>query len=758
MGETIDLNDLSNIEESFTNVKMYGGVAPGAKNNRDFQPGTKVLRGGDVWEFVKYDEKDSRYLIIKRDGEEIRVYNQSVVIYEPPPENGPTLEDRDLSFSPKSPVNSYQYSPGDVVLYLGYRWEVVKFDREDSRYVIIKRNGEEKRVYNKDIIIYQPPTPETPEEPAPRSPEGPAPRSPDGPAPRSPEGPKTPEEPAPEGPETPEEPAPEGPEEPAPEGPKTPEEPAPEGPKTPEEPAPETPEGPKTPKTPEGPKTPAAPKEDLITLLDSLQKENLPKIKLVKREELLDDSTREETGVYKATNTLLSRIHSEAREKYLRKFNELNELIKKNKGNLTFIETATDITKLGDGDKLSITKPIYRNIQELLSNLNGDLAAIEDELRQKRDAAIISPDPQLNKEIQELNETYKLYSQSLEIYHQYNSMVNKMPEKSEKMSSLLSLRNENRMEQIRLYSEIAEEMNKGAYDAEALNAKIQEYLALGTREIEGELRNMRESTKIDKVIINDYNVEETSSGTEEPKPKKKFIKKKKKAKKTKDELLTEVLSTLEDAGPAAEGAAEEAAPAEGAAAEGAAAEGAAPAEGAAEDAEEPAADGNYDITQESMIKGKVAVLDGKKQFKEEEVIREKCDESEECKGFTEKTYPDGKKKYFPRSTIKVIPAEDHKAFVKTGGATDLGEEVKQLLINEPEASAETEAEDPEIKVIKISQPGGSIEKEQNYEVEELNLGDDIAELIQEEEPEYSFGGSYESDENDYVDTSIPIEL
>ena len=70
-----------------------------------------------------------------------------------------------------------------------------------------------------------------------------------------------------------------------------------------------------------------------------------------------------------------------------------------------------------------------------------------------------------------------------------------------------------------------------------------------------------------------------------------------------------------------------------------------------------------------MIKGKTAVLKiGKKQFKEEEVIREKCDESEECKGFTEKTYLGGKKKYF-RSTIKSSSAEDHKAFVKTGGAT-----------------------------------------------------------------------------------------
>ena len=73
------------------------------------------------------------------------------------------------------------------------------------------------------------------------------------------------------------------------------------------------------------------------------------------------------------------------------------------------------------------------------------------------------------------------------------------------------------MEQIRLYSEIAEEMNKGAYDSEALNAKIQEYLQRGTK-VEGELRTLREQPKVESVVINDYSVEE-ANGTEEPKTK-----------------------------------------------------------------------------------------------------------------------------------------------------------------------------------------------------------------------------------------------
>ena len=695
MGETIDLNDLSNIEESFTNVQMYGGAN---NNNRDFQPGAKVIFSGEEWEVVKTDEDDSEFLIVKRDDEEKRIYKQSVILQKEAPR-----------FAPRSPDEPAPVSPD-----------------EEPPYGPRTPSGTPPASPDEEPPMFAPRSPD--EEPpmfAPRSPDEEPPMF----APRSPD-----EEPPMFAPRSPDE------------------EPPMFAPRSPDEPAPKIPEEPPA----AAAEDKSTKKEDLITLLDNLQRENMPKIKLVKREELVVDSSREDTGVHKATNILLSRIHSEAREKYLRKFNEFNELIKKNKGDFTFVETATDITKLGDGERVSLTKPIYRNIQDLLSKLNSDLAAIEDELRQKRDAAIITPDPKLNKEIQELNETYKLYSQSLEIYHQYNSMVNKIPEKKGKMGDLLSLRNENRMEQIRLYSEIAEEMNKGAYDSEALNAKIQEYLQRGTREVEGELRALREQPKVETVVINDYNVEETSTGTEEPKPKKRLMKKKKKEskpKKSKDEILTEVLTTLEATEAEAEAAPTEAAPTE-----------------ATEAAEAPAAEGNYEITLDSMIKGKTAVLDGKKQFKEEDVIREKCDESEECKGFTEKTYPDGKKKYFPRSTIKVLPAEDHKAFVKTGGATELGDEVKQLLLKEPEAefheTREAAEADPEIKVIKISQPGGSVEKEQkpetpqeyNLEVEELNLGDDISELIQDDEPEYSFGDSYDSDDNDKLDISIPIEF
>ena len=41
MGETIDLNDLSNLEENFTSVKMFGGKYK--KGVRDLRPGVSVI-------------------------------------------------------------------------------------------------------------------------------------------------------------------------------------------------------------------------------------------------------------------------------------------------------------------------------------------------------------------------------------------------------------------------------------------------------------------------------------------------------------------------------------------------------------------------------------------------------------------------------------------------------------------------------------------------------------------------------------------
>ena len=121
-----------------------------------------------------------------------------------------------------------------------------------------------------------------------------------------------------------------------------------------------------------------------MKLLDSLQTKNLPTVKLVKSEELVEDPTREETGVYKATNKLLSRIHSADRENYLRKINELNALIRKNKAGLSVKETDRDITYTFEDVTEKIDKPMYRNVHELLSNLNRDLEMIEYELREKQ--------------------------------------------------------------------------------------------------------------------------------------------------------------------------------------------------------------------------------------------------------------------------------------------------------------------------------------------------------------------------------------
>ena len=56
--------------------------------------------------------------------------------------------------------------------------------------------------------------------------------------------------------------------------------------------------------------------------------------------------------------------------------------------------------------------------------------------------------------------------------------------------------------------------------------------------------------------------------------------------------------------------------------------------------------------------------DGKKQFKEEQEIREKCSDNEDCKGFTEKTCIDGKVKCFLEILKRLSRGKDRRAFVK----------------------------------------------------------------------------------------------
>ena len=67
----------------------------------------------------------------------------------------------------------------------------------------------------------------------------------------------------------------------------------PAGPRSPDELPPASPE-------PAHQLNPVSSDTDLLKLLDSLQTKNLPTVKLVKSEELVEDPTREETGVYKS--------------------------------------------------------------------------------------------------------------------------------------------------------------------------------------------------------------------------------------------------------------------------------------------------------------------------------------------------------------------------------------------------------------------------------------------------------------------------
>ena len=66
MGETIDLNDLSVLEENFT--FMLKCLVVSIKGVRDLRPGVSVIyKDNRKWEVVKFDDKDLRFLFIRRE-------------------------------------------------------------------------------------------------------------------------------------------------------------------------------------------------------------------------------------------------------------------------------------------------------------------------------------------------------------------------------------------------------------------------------------------------------------------------------------------------------------------------------------------------------------------------------------------------------------------------------------------------------------------------------------------------------------------
>ena len=85
----------------------------------------------------------------------------------------------------------------------------------------------------------------------------------------------------------------------------------------------------------------------MAELLETVKRENLPQVELVKGEELIEDKVREETGVFRATNKLLSNMMSQERTDYLNEYTTLYSIIKKPKRDESFTESR---------DTLSYTK------------------------------------------------------------------------------------------------------------------------------------------------------------------------------------------------------------------------------------------------------------------------------------------------------------------------------------------------------------------------------------------------------------------
>ena len=81
MGETIDFNDLSNIEENFESVKLFGGAEPASFPT--FKLGEYVLY---LAEKHRIKSKDGKYynIINEKTGEEKRVYATSLMAYKQP--------------------------------------------------------------------------------------------------------------------------------------------------------------------------------------------------------------------------------------------------------------------------------------------------------------------------------------------------------------------------------------------------------------------------------------------------------------------------------------------------------------------------------------------------------------------------------------------------------------------------------------------------------------------------------------------------
>ena len=886
MGETIDLNDLNNIEENFENVKLFGG-GKFKKGVRDLRPGAFVIyKDNRKWEVVKFDDKDARYLFIRREGEEDkRVYNGDVVMYRDPPESSeeeefspksPPLETRfsdgdevlykdgvvyifkrydgenaevfdtessttkmvnpkdlipvdkrgardNLSFSPKSPDGKSSFPTFKVGEYVLYLAEKHRVKSKDGKYynIINEKTGEEKRVwgtsimtYNQrffahitdklevglkvlnageigtikkiegrkitiindkneektvdkgNVIIYEPPDVNDNLSFSPKSPDGPPP--PDSPepergralpgfvrakrpdpldlkeseeelsySPKSPplpddfvQGPRTPDGPPPDGPRSPDEP-------PRRFQPRSPDEPPPDGPRTPDEPPrrfqPRSPDD--GPRTPDGP-PPKSPQLEisLAELLETVKRENLPQVELIKGEELIEDRVREETGVFRATNKLLSNMMSSERTDYLNEYNTLYSIIKKPKRGESFTESQDTLSYTRNGETCTIKKPVYRNVNELINRLSFQLEKIEYKLKELRDSTLLmkKPDPKSNRELQELDKLHNVYTLSLSVYKEYYEKLNSINDKRSRIKELKMVKNSNRLRQRVIFSQIGEELNSRRINDEKLNSEIREYLKLSnthtypeeeeedegsdTTSIEEKIRLLNEELENNlesAVIIVQSEITRKKSGDAEKPAKVKIMKKKSKGKKKKDtkkggakkkngdELLSQVIEKLNE-------------------------------------------------VEETEVEEEV-----------EEEVEGESNEEINLELLAEENNEGGELE------LEEIIEENMGSESVVSDDINLQKSIETALqVNEVESESEQTGGDPEIKtiVIKPSYSGSdsnnsNTNSDSDNGVEELELSDDINELISDQEFEnYSFEDSYQSGSDEEGDSNIPLNL
>ena len=88
-------------------------------------------------------------------------------------------------------------------------------------------------------------------------------------------------------------------------------------------------------------------------------------MELVEGKELIEDKTKEDTGVFRATNKLLSNMMSQERTDYLNEYATLYSIIKKPKRGESFTETRETLSYTRNGETCTIKNLFIETLMNL---------------------------------------------------------------------------------------------------------------------------------------------------------------------------------------------------------------------------------------------------------------------------------------------------------------------------------------------------------------------------------------------------------